>query len=667
MMNMTLTEKQLKILPKLKTELAYSKVEHLLSVYYENQLKKEVSQIFSETRYEVIRNLTEYYDSDVMFQAHMDLILAPIHEVHKKYYETLLKYKIREFDKSRDAGKRIVERTINFRREGNVINKQFTVLKADINDMVSSTISKDKLFGTSEIAHNNLASRTYTLSEKTLSRVDTNINDIITKGYDEGWGVNKVAHEVNTRFNQLETWESSRIARTEIHNSHSLGLIQGYDDMGVEYIQWSAANDNRTRDTHISLDGEIIPLGGVFSNGLMYPGDMLGSAEEVINCRCQALPYIIPYGFIAPPDMAQFREDDLIATLDYFNADELVQQAMMESSQISVIDENNKLIKKLSKFSFTEQDTLRYNELQLLKSEKKLKGFKNRKELELLENQKKLDSLHQKFIKNGKLSSKEADSYKKIYNNLKIQKKFKLDLLEDTLKLEGKTKTNIFENIPKREKSKYDKKLDTLRKTKHSTINNTKYINRTHDSQEAIDEMVEIQKLTGYKKELAITWSGDANVSMNDYLKGGEIDLRYGDFSSVNELKETTDELIDLIDNIPTENCIQEDTLFFRGTPDDRIDFDMFIPDGKTRKLKTLTSSSYDVDVADNFAGYTDKDGAQGWILKIHAPKGTKGVAINGELGNAGEEHEYLLSPNQKYITHNVDKENKIIEIELVI
>lgn len=334
MMNMTLTEKQLKILPKLKTELAYSKVEHLLSVYYENQLKKEVSQIFSETRYEVIRNLTEYYDSDIMFQAHMDLILAPIHEVHKKYYETLLKYKIREFDKSRDAGKRIVERTINFRRKGNVINKQFTVLKADINDMVSSTISKDKLFGTSEIAHNNLASRTYTLSEKTLSRVDNNINDIITKGYEEGWGVNKVAHEVNTRFNQLETWESSRIARTEIHNSHSLGLIQGYDDMGVEYIQWSAANDNRTRDTHINLDGEIIPLGGVFSNGLMYPGDMLGSAEEVINCRCQALPYIIPYGFIAPPDMAQFREDDLIATLDYFNADEIITQATAEVDQI---------------------------------------------------------------------------------------------------------------------------------------------------------------------------------------------------------------------------------------------------------------------------------------------------------------------------------------------
>ena len=68
----------------------------------------------------------------------------------------------------------------------------------------------------------------------------------------------------------------------------------------------------------------------------MYPGDMLGSAEEVINCRCQALPFIMPFGYIAPPGMAQFREDDLIATLDYFNADDIVTRAMENSSQIEI-------------------------------------------------------------------------------------------------------------------------------------------------------------------------------------------------------------------------------------------------------------------------------------------------------------------------------------------
>ena len=303
-----------KLIPQLKTELAYSKVEHLLSIHYEEQLEKEVSKIFSEMEYQVIQNLAEYYNPNVMFKAQMDLILSPIHELHKKYYEVLIKYKIREFDKARASGKRIVERTINFKRKGNVINRQYTILKEDISlsDMVSSTISKDKLFGTNPLSHENLCKRTYNLSEKTLARVDENINSIITTGYDNGMGINSVSKDIRRRFGQLKSWESKRIARTEIHNSHSLGLIQGYDDMGVQYIEWSSANDERVRDSHIHLDGEIIPLGGVFSNGLRYPGDMDGPASEVINCRCQALPFIMPYGYEAPSGATQFRESDLV-------------------------------------------------------------------------------------------------------------------------------------------------------------------------------------------------------------------------------------------------------------------------------------------------------------------------------------------------------------------
>lgn len=146
------------MIPALKTQLTYSQIEYLLSTHYEQELEKKVSLLFQEMEDRILENLQEYYNQDVMFKAHTDLILAPIHELHKKYYETLIKYKIREFDKSRAAGKRIVERKIKFKRKGNIINQQFTVLKADIslNDMVSSTISKDKLFGTSPLAHENL-------------------------------------------------------------------------------------------------------------------------------------------------------------------------------------------------------------------------------------------------------------------------------------------------------------------------------------------------------------------------------------------------------------------------------------------------------------------------------------------------------------------------------
>lgn len=348
----------------MKTELTYSKVEHLLSQYYEDQLSKEVSKIFQEMEYRVINNLAEYYNPEVMFKAHTDLILAPIHEMHKDYYELLCKYKIREFDKSRASGKRIVERLINFRRRGNIISNQYTVLKADLDDRISSTITKDKLFGTSPDVHENIETRTYQLSEKTLSRVDSQINDIIVNGYEEGMGIDKVSRDIRRRFGQLKTWESRRIARTEIHNSQCLGVIKGYNDMGVEYIQWSTARDSRVRGQrpkdsadHIHMEGEIIRMGGVFSNGLMYPGDMNGPAAEIINCRCQALPFIMPYDCIAPPGMDIFRESDIVhvdtPTIEEVIRDASVTTSFAETEQQSQIN----LKKTLSEICDTDKES----------------------------------------------------------------------------------------------------------------------------------------------------------------------------------------------------------------------------------------------------------------------------------------------------------------------
>lgn len=225
--------------------------------------------------------------------------------------------------------------------------------------------------------------------------------------------------------------------------------------------------------------------------------------------------------------------------------------------------------------------------------------------------------------------------------------------------------SNIFYDITSREKTNWEKNIDKLKETKHSIINNKKYINRTKESKKAIDELVERQNLNRYEKDLAKKWSDMAHIEMNQYLNGEKIDLN--EFHSIKELKRHVEDLIDLIDNMPKEKCIQKDTLLFKGIPDDRLDLRKFITDGNPRKFKTLTSSSYDIDTAANkFSGYTDIDGARGWIIKIHAPKGTKGVAINEVLSESLEEYEYLFSPNQKYITHTVDEENKIIEIELV-
>lgn len=84
-----------------------------------------------------------------------------------------------------------------------------------------------------------------------------------------------------------------RIARTEAHRIQCRATMDACEkakDKGADVVkQWDASLDGSTRDSHRQVDGEIRELNEKFSNGLMYPGDPSGRAEEVINCRCALL------------------------------------------------------------------------------------------------------------------------------------------------------------------------------------------------------------------------------------------------------------------------------------------------------------------------------------------------------------------------------------------
>ena len=86
---------------------------------------------------------------------------------------------------------------------------------------------------------------------------------------------------------------SMRIARTEGHRIQcqaTMDACYNAKDRGANIVkQWDATLDARTRNSHIAVDGEWKELDEKFSNGLMFPGDPSGRAEEVIHCRCALL------------------------------------------------------------------------------------------------------------------------------------------------------------------------------------------------------------------------------------------------------------------------------------------------------------------------------------------------------------------------------------------
>lgn len=85
------------------------------------------------------------------------------------------------------------------------------------------------------------------------------------------------------------TTRSTAIARTESAGALSQGSWDQAKEMGDLYRskEWLAFSDAETRETHTACMAQgRIGINDVFTNGLMYPLDPSGPADEVINCRC---------------------------------------------------------------------------------------------------------------------------------------------------------------------------------------------------------------------------------------------------------------------------------------------------------------------------------------------------------------------------------------------
>jgi len=113
-------------------------------------------------------------------------------------------------------------------------------------------------------------------------------------------------------------YDAERIARTEINGAQNEGAFDTERELGVQYHEWVTAQDDRVRGNdpedvadHTALHGVIVAVGDPFPNGLTYPGERIGDEAEWINCRCRAVPFIMPEGKRAPTGMDHFTAADL--------------------------------------------------------------------------------------------------------------------------------------------------------------------------------------------------------------------------------------------------------------------------------------------------------------------------------------------------------------------
>jgi len=94
-----------------------------------------------------------------------------------------------------------------------------------------------------------------------------------------------------------------RNARTMVTGAENRGKSDRFKDLqdrgAVIKKVWIATPDSRTRDFHLSLDGQEKELDEPFIDGngneVMFPGDPDAAAETVYNCRCSMISDIVGF------------------------------------------------------------------------------------------------------------------------------------------------------------------------------------------------------------------------------------------------------------------------------------------------------------------------------------------------------------------------------------
>lgn len=121
------------------------------------------------------------------------------------------------------------------------------------------------------------------------------MNREITQGIIQGEPMEKIADRLQ-RVTDMDRNAAVRNARTMMTGAENMGRAEAADDLKAQGIPmdevWSATYDNRTRESHLELDGTVRDENGYFgadflAHPLRYPADPLGDPEEIYNCRCR--------------------------------------------------------------------------------------------------------------------------------------------------------------------------------------------------------------------------------------------------------------------------------------------------------------------------------------------------------------------------------------------
>lgn len=183
------------------------------------------------------------------------------------------------------------------------------------------------------------------------------LNSSLLQGILQGESMDKIAKRILPIVDNNRK-AAIRNARTMVTGAENRGRLDSYKQLENDGLilnkVWMATPDGRTRDWHVDMDGQEVPIDQYFIDGLgnelEYPGDPMGAPESVYNCRCTMIT-----------NVQGFRHDDgSVSMIDYEPEEETLHDVQMreEKARRSSKEQKPEQPQKINEFANKEKERL---------------------------------------------------------------------------------------------------------------------------------------------------------------------------------------------------------------------------------------------------------------------------------------------------------------------
>lgn len=183
---------------------------------------------------------------------------------------------------------------LDWKDEARKLNELFTPLWKNAYED-GAEISQE-VYGLTAIQRPEFVSAAKISGGKRVTKIEqttrNNIADIIARGISDGTSQMELRRSIQSEMSTNKS-RAKLIARQETATALATGQFDMMRSAGATTKTWHHRPQKDPRDgthgkpNHVAMEGETVPIDGVFSNGLRYPRDPDDPRpEELINCRC---------------------------------------------------------------------------------------------------------------------------------------------------------------------------------------------------------------------------------------------------------------------------------------------------------------------------------------------------------------------------------------------